>query len=153
VGWLAVAGFASACSLLPAPTPIDPGRLPPGAEATLAPDAIRLEMSNGATIPVVLSVNGGAGDVVPPGGRADLGTAELGPLPWEAVVRTAGGRVLLELTVKPGDVAVGNAGGGGTSARGVGVRADLSCGRIDLWSGPPMMGPAPGPGEPGDCDP
>ncbi len=35
----------------------------------------------------------------------------------------------------------------------MGARVDLSCGRIDIWSGTPMMGPAPGPGVPGDCDP
>jgi hypothetical protein len=141
-------------SLLPPATPIDPSRLPPGAEVTLGPDAMRLELSNGSTLPVVLTVNGGPGHPVAAGGRAELGIPEIGPLPWDAVVRTERGRVLLGLVVRPGDVAVGNTGDGGTSSRGAGVRADLSCGRIDLWSGPPMMGPAPPESfEPGDCDP
>jgi hypothetical protein len=144
------------CSLLPGvePTPTDPSQLPPGAEVTLAPDAMRLELSNGSTLPVVLAVNRGTGLLVEAGGRAALGVGEIGPLPWDAVVLTEEGRVLLELVVRPGDVAVGNTGNGGSSSRGRGVRADLSCGRIDLWSGPRMMGPAPPESfEPGDCDP
>ena len=40
----------------------------------------------------------------------------------------------------------------GRQSHGVAARADLSCGRIDLWSGPPLAGPAPNPGTPGDCD-
>jgi hypothetical protein len=35
--------------------------------------------------------------------------------------------------------------------KGDGNRVDLSCGRIDVWAGPPLLGPAPGPGTPGDC--
>ena len=30
---------------------------------------------------------------------------------------------------------------------------NLSCGRLDIWSGPPLSGPPPGPGKPGDCAP
>lgn len=33
------------------------------------------------------------------------------------------------------------------------VRVDLSCGRLDMWSGPPLLGPFPGPGTPSDCNP
>ena len=59
----------------------------------------------------------------------------------------------MELTVSAGDVwSQQNADGSGES-KGDGARVDLSCGRIDVWSGTPMMGPAPGPGAPGDCDP
>ena len=37
--------------------------------------------------------------------------------------------------------------------KGSGARVDLSCGRLDVWVGPPMHGPFPAPGRPGDCDP
>jgi hypothetical protein len=120
---------------------------------TVGDDAMRLEMSNGTTIPVLLVVNGEPGREVPAAAAVDLGTADVGPLPWDASVRTMSGRLLLQLTVHAGDVSYSENGDGSSSARGVGVRTDLSCGRIDLWSGPPMMGPAPGPGAPGDCDP
>jgi hypothetical protein len=149
-----VAGLTAAgCSLLPAATEVPVEQLPAGVEVVTPPDQMRLELSNGSVIPVVLHVNGGAGHDVPPGGRADLGMGDIGPPPWSAVVTTAAGRELLRLAVGPGDVVRSNT-GGGTSSSGRGVRADLSCGRIDLWSGPPMMGPAPPESfAPGDCDP
>jgi len=52
------------------------------------------------------------------------------------------------MTVRPGDVWE-TAG----QMKGDAVRVDLSCGRLDIWSGPPLLGPAPGPGKPGDCAP
>ncbi len=152
---VAVAGVLAGCSLLPLPTPspVPVDRLPVGVDVTTAPDAMRLELNNGTSIVVVLSVNGGGGHDVGPGSVANLGMTELGPLPWLATVSTVRGRRLLELRVDAGSVSVSNEGGGRSSAGGRGARADLSCGRIDLWSGPPMLGPAPGPGTPGDCDP
>lgn len=152
---LAVAGAVGGCSLLPgaSATPLDPAQLPVGVEATMAPDQMRLEMNNGTSIVVVLSVNGGVGREFAPGSVANLGVTEIGPLPWRVKVATIHARKLLDLTVNPGDVAVGNDGGGSTSSRGAAARVDLSCGRIDVWSGPPLLGPAPGPGTPGDCDP
>jgi hypothetical protein len=153
LGVLAGTGLAG-CRLVPSTTPVPVERLPVGVEVTTAPAAMRLELSNGSTLRVMLAVNGGPARAIPAGGEANLGVVDLGPVPWSAVLTTGSGRTLLTLAVRPGDVAVENAGGGGSSSRGVGVRADLSCGRIDLWSGPPMMGPAPPPSfEPGDCDP
>jgi hypothetical protein len=150
---LAVGGAMAGCSYLPGlPTP-GPTPMPLGVRVVTPPEQMRLEVSNGTTIPVVLTVNGTPGRPVPAGERADLGLTDLGPLPWAAQVRTGSGRVLVQLTVRPGDVwAQENADGSGES-KGDGARVDLSCGRIDIWSGTPMMGPAPGPGVPGDCDP
>jgi hypothetical protein len=70
------------------------------------------------------------------------------PLPWSVEARSPSGRLLISMTVRPGDVD-----GEGTEQRGTGGRVDLSCGRLDIWSGPPMLGPAPGDGMPGDCLP
>ncbi len=150
---LAVGGVVAACSSLPwLPTPA-PMPVPLGVKVVTPPERMRLEVSNGTTIPVVLTVNGAAGRPIPAGQRADLGLADLGPLPWAAQARTASGRVLVALTVRAGDVwSQQNADGSGDS-QGDGARVDLSCGRIEIWSGVPMMGPAPGPGVPGDCDP
>jgi len=147
---LATAGAATGCSMLPGlPTP----PLPKGIQVVTPPDRMRVEVSNGTTIPVLLTVNGQPGHPVPAGGRADLGLADLGPLPWTAQVRTASGRVLVALVVRAGEVWTQENSDGSGEAKSVGGRVDLSCGRIDIWSGVPMHGPAPGSGAPGDCDP
>jgi len=74
----------------------------------------------------------------------------LPPLPWRAEVRSPSGRVLVSLSVQAGDVDYE-----ATSAKGDANRVNLSCGQIDLWSGPPAAGgPAiVSPGSPGDCRP
>jgi hypothetical protein len=69
-------------------------------------------------------------------------------LPWQVEVRAPAGRVLLSTPIKSGDVEYSD-----SASRGDGNRVDLSCGRIDVWSGPPLLGPAPGPGTPDDCRP
>ena len=104
-------------------------------------------------MPVVLTVNGTPGRPIAAGQGADLGLSDLGPLPWAAQVRTESGRVLVELTVRAGDVVTRDNGDGSGMTRGAGARVDLSCGRIDITSGIFMHGPVPGPGTPGDCDP
>lgn len=150
---LLVAGAIGGCSSLPwLPTPA-PTPVPLGVKVVTPPEQMRLEMNNSTTIPVVLSVNGGVVREFGPGTVANLGQTEIGPPPWAAQVRTGSGRVLVELTVNAGDVwGQQNADGSG-EAKGDFARVDLSCGRIDIWSGFQMNGPAPGPGVPGDCDP
>jgi len=152
---LAVSGALAGCSLLPgaSATPIPIEQLPVGVEVPIPPERMRLEMNNGTTIVVVLSVNGGVGREVGPGSVASLGVTEIGPLPWRAKASTIHGRKLLDLIVIAGDITVTNEGGGSTSARGDAAIADLACGRIDLWVGQQPSGPAPGGGTPGDCDP
>lgn len=147
---LALAGAVTGCSSLPAlPTPAPPI----GMRVATPPERMRLHVSNGTTIPVLLTVNGGAGRPIAAGQGADLGLTDLGPLPWAAQVRTATGRVLVELTVHAGDAWTQDNGDGSGSSSGAAARVDLSCGRIDISSGIYLHGPAPGPGTPGDCDP
>jgi hypothetical protein len=57
------------------------------------------------------------------------------------------------MTVRAGDVWTRNNADGSSEAKAAGARVDLSCGRIDIWSLGQMLGPAPGPGTPGDCAP
>ncbi|HUQ43764.1 MAG TPA: hypothetical protein VM451_05040 [Candidatus Limnocylindria bacterium] len=73
---------------------------------------------------------------------------DLPPLPWAAELRLPSGRTLLSLTILSGSV-VRTANG----SQSPGTRIDLSCGRIELWALYPLLGPAPGPGRPGDCGP
>ncbi len=53
------------------------------------------------------------------------------------------------MTVHPGDYFQTAYPDGQGSTRAA-ARVDLSCGRIDMWAGPPLAGPVPGPGSPGD---
>lgn len=114
-----------------------------------------VEVANGTTLAVTLVVNGRVIEVFPPGGGTSssgpIGAGRLGPLPWVVEARSPSGRLLTSMTVHEGDVFATSLPGGGGSARGDGARVDLSCGRLDIWSGPPMIGPAPGSGAPGDC--
>lgn len=105
-----------------------------------------LSYSNQTSIPVELVVNGAKLITIAPGHDGTFPVSVLPALPWNVTAQTAGGRVLASLTVKSGDVIVS-----GAAERGVGVRADLSCGRLEIWSGPPLGGPQPGNGTPGDC--
>ena len=73
---------------------------------------------------------------------------DLPPLPWNAELRLTTGRTLLRLPVASGSV-VRTANGSNSP----GIRVDLSCGRIELFAIYPLLGPAPGPGRPGDCGP
>ncbi len=141
---------SAACSAIPwLPTPQPPLDVP----VVTSPAQMRLEVSNETTIAVQLTVNGEPGIPLAAGQSLKVGITDIGPLPWSAQVRTVSGRVLVQTTVRAGDVVSQENRGGGGSMQGVGARVDLSCGRIDLWSGPPMLGPAPGPGMAGDCDP
>jgi hypothetical protein len=113
-----------------------------------SPERPGLSYSNGTTTAVDIIVNGAKVASLAPGADGTIAAASLPALPWTVFANTSGGRTLEGLTVKPGDV-IQN----GETQQGVAARVDLSCGRLDLWVGPPLSGPAPGPGTPGDCNP
>lgn len=112
-----------------------------------------LEVQNGTTIAVSLVVNGRLLRVIPArADRVEIPASEVGRHPWQVSLRTATGRELLSATFE-GSVRPTTGPDGEVLQTGSGARADLSCGRLDVWSGPPMLGPAPGEGLPGDCAP
>jgi len=111
-------------------------------------DAHDLVVSNQTTLAVTIAVNGTVVRTIQPNAQETLFVKELPALPWAVEASSPSGRVLTSMTVRPGDVSV-TAG----QMKGDAVRVDLSCGRLDIWSGPPLLGPAPGPGTPGDCAP
>ncbi|MGA2513262.1 MAG: hypothetical protein ABSG37_06560 [Candidatus Limnocylindrales bacterium] len=125
---LASAGIAAGCQAGASPAPLEPP----------------LSVSTGTSIPVTLVVNGSVVETVAPGGRQDPITATLPALPWTVETRSPSGRVLSTLTVSAHDP-IGN-------GFGRAVRVDLSCGRLDVWSGAPLLGGTFIPGPSGDCD-
>ena len=130
---IVMAVFAAACSTV---------------DATIVPDShMSIGISNGTSIQVELVVNSSHVRTIPPLTNIEVRVAELPALPWQAGVTTTAGRMLVTLEVRSGAVHVTSNG-----SSGVGARVDLSCGRLDIYSGPPMLGPMPGPGVPGDCD-
>ena len=149
---LALTALLAGCSVLHPPLPGGP--TPPPGAVVVPPDQMTLNVSNGSTLAVTLVVNDTVVAVVPPNdGLSDIAAAKLPALPWSVEVRSPTGRALVSMTVSPGAVWRMDLGGGASQLSGAGNRVDLSCGRIDVWSGPPMSGPVPGPGTPGDCAP
>lgn len=118
------------------------------------PDSERpdLEVDNASTIPVALLVNGEIVAVIEAqAGHRVIASGILPALPWRVEARSPGGRALLSFTIGRGTITSTTGFDGHGSQTGAGARIDLSCGRIDVWAGPPLAGPAPGRGTPGDC--
>ena len=112
-----------------------------------------LVVSNGTTLRVTIVVNGMALRTIQPQTDETVFVKDLPPLPWAVEARTSTGRALLSMSVRAGDVWETTKPDGSHEVNGDANRVDLSCGRLDIWSGPPLLGPAPGPGSPGDCAP
>lgn len=117
------------------------------------PSPISLSISNGTTIAVALVVNGAVIETVAPGAYEDPVKAPMPALPWSVETRSPSGRVLSTLTVRAGDVVhTGPDASGMSSSKGDAVRADLACGRLDVWTtGTPLLGPTFIPGSE-SCD-
>lgn len=119
--------------------------------ACASPAGDDLHIDNQTTIPTTIRVNGNEVATAAPHGAVVVGAVQLPSLPWAVDVATASGRTLVQLNVtRPSDV---SGSGDHVVIQGSAARVDLSCGRIDVWVGPPLAGPPPGPGTPGDCDP
>jgi hypothetical protein len=140
---LAMSALIGGCGVLPVPPS------PPPVDQTM----LDLNVSNGTTLPVAITVNGADIGVVRPGGELTVPSGILPPMPWTVEARTPSGRLLTTMTAHREDIHREDLGNGATSMSGAGARVDLSCGRLDLWVGVRPMGPVPGPGTQGDCDP
>ena len=142
-----VAAIAAGCLPSPMQAPKPPSMLP-------VTGPIGLDASNGTKLDVRIVVNGLTVATLAPGSNVEeIPQSEMPPMPWTIEALSPSGRVLTSLVVWPGDVSRALDPSGGDILRGAGARVDLSCGRLDLWVGPPMIGPAPGPGVAGDCEP
>jgi hypothetical protein len=106
-----------------------------------------LHVENGTTRAITVLVDGAPVGTVNPGASASYPEGSLPGGVWRVEARLPGGRAVLSGEVDKTYASQTENGGSGS-----GLRADLLCGRLDVWVGVPMMGPAPGPGTPGDCD-
>jgi hypothetical protein len=162
--------IALLCALLagcatpgPVPTPTGASAASPGVAALLSASdllgtvparAMSLSIQNGTSLTVTLVVNNVPVATLAPGACIGcslddaISASRLPPLPWQVEARSPTGRVLVSMTVRQGDVIKMN-----NSWIGDADRVDLSCGRLDIWSGTPLLGPSPGSGLPGDCAP
>jgi hypothetical protein len=124
------------------------------APASPAGERLDLHVNNGTTLPVTIAVNGTDVGIVGAGSHADLAGSDLPVLPWSVEARSPTGRLLTTMAVAPGQVRETFWPDGHSEFSGGLGRADLSCGRLDVWVGAIQpSGPAPGPGTPGDCAP
>jgi hypothetical protein len=138
-----VAGLCLIAAAFAACGPIAPL---PGNNGTL-PGDFDVHVANGTTLQVSIIVNGALVRAIAPGGDTIAATT-LPALPWNVEVRSASGRLLTSVQIGSDSVRRQ-----GNSITSTGARVDLSCGRLDIYIAVPIMGPAPGPGVPGDCEP
>jgi hypothetical protein len=103
-----------------------------------------LSIQNGTTITVTLVVNGTTVETVPLGTQESPIKAAIPALPWNVETRSPSGRVLSTMTVREGDATQTTLANGGIEHQGDFARADLSCGRLDVWAGDVRpIGPPP----------
>jgi hypothetical protein len=112
-----------------------------------------LSVSNQTTLVVTVVVNGAVLHTVPPGEVRTTLMRGSASGPWTVEARAPSGRVLTSMTFRPDDVSETTNPDGSRTHRGAATRVELTCGRLDIWSGPPLVGPMPGPGKPGGCEP
>jgi hypothetical protein len=114
---------------------------------TPTPNTATLHVSNTSTLTLNVLINDQVVASAPPQQMTDVDPSAYAE-PWHVTVTTLDGRELLTLDYRASDVSYHDGG-----ATGVGQRADLSCGRIDVYAGPPMLGPGPPSSfPPGDCE-
>ena len=146
---LAVLVVMAGCDAAPSPGPSE--------AAFVAAERPPLHVFNNTTVPVVVTVNGQRIGQVGPNDASDVDVDRLPPVPWLVEARTMSGRLLVSISVGPGDVGQHRNGDGSTTIQDVSGMADLSCGRLVLFAGAIRPGaaggapPAQPAGKPGDC--
>jgi hypothetical protein len=129
LGLTATVAIALAACAGPSATP-SPSTTPAPTPTPVLPV---ISVANGTTIPVAIAVNGTVVETVAAGTTEDPLRASLPARPWTVEARSPSGRVLATMTISVTDYI--------SSTSGKLARADLACGRLDVWSGPPALGP------------
>ena len=106
-----------------------------GFQGQAVPD---LGIDNATTLPVTVVVNGVVVGTIAAGATERIGGKKLPTLPWSVDAMSPTGRVLLHLDVPVGSVWSTTNPDGSFTEQGAGNRVDLSCGRLDIYAGPPL---------------
>ncbi|HEY5488337.1 MAG TPA: hypothetical protein VIK00_00735, partial [Candidatus Limnocylindrales bacterium] len=148
-GWLAATAAVAVLVVIAVPvllsSPVPVARASsPGATQTPAPV---LHISNETALQLTVVINGRVAEKAGPNSESIVDPTSFSA-PWHVTVTTASGRELVQLTYGASDVWYTS-----NSAHGVAQRVDLSCGRLDVYAGPPLLGPGPPSSfPPHDCD-
>lgn len=153
LGWSRSA-IAMVIAVVGCTSSVQPSRPPASTAHDSSPErsalaAPQLGIHNGTSIAVTLLVNADVITTVAPSTREEPVPFALPSPPWNVEARSPSGHVLLRLEVSTVDLA--NA-GDVTAAHGRLASVDLSCGRLEVWTGPAPVGePTFIPGPAGDC--
>ncbi len=136
----------------PGLTPMTSTGSPPSARES-APSPPPLYIVNTTTLTLTVAINGQLVGAAEPGQAASFDTGSY-PEPWVITLATESGRVIAGLTYRLSDIGTSFGGTNPDPGMGTGKRLDLSCGRLDVYVGGPILGGTFVPSSsPGDCDP
>ena len=127
-------------------------------EACAAPPTVtadpryELHVENGTTVPVSIVINGRTLAQVKGQSSTVVSLAREPPGTVAIQAQLPDGRPAISFVIDPATLSSETV-GSVTDVVGAAHRADLSCGRLDLWLLTPLLGPPPGPGAAGDCGP
>jgi hypothetical protein len=111
---------------------------------------------NGTTIDVAIVVNNVEIGRLAPGESIEGVQDRAGSLPWLVQLRTTeSGRAVLTMRLEPAELDPAVDANGVSVESGSLTTVDLSCGRLEVWTGDRSAvgaGPPPGAGRPGDCE-
>ena len=113
-------------------------------QSAATPARPTLSIGNWTSVTITLVVNGRVVESVPPGWVEDPVTAAVPSRPWRVEAQLPNGRVVAMFTILATDDI--------SSTSGKAARVDLACGRVDIWSGPPLLGPGSSPDPSKPCD-
>jgi len=106
-----------------------------------------VHISNETALTLKVVINGSEAATSLPYTESDVDPSAF-QAPWHVSVTTSSGRQLVDLSYSASDIDTS-----GDSQHGVAQRVDLSCGRLDVYAGPPLLGPMPPQSfPPHDCD-
>ena len=109
-------------------------------------------VNNATPLNLVVQVNGQRAGSVGPMAQRSISALTLPALPWTVEVDAANGRAILSFPVEADSVSADSGMASAEVIHGAGEFVNLSCGRIDAWVGPPLLGPPPPPSVP-PCGP
>ena len=144
-GWLARLSIAivvaSGCGSVPQPT----------GTPHASPSLLDIHVDNSTSVPMTVLVDGKTITTVAPHESTVVSAAGLPDDDWLVEVRLPSSRTIMSFNVIRSLVSATTGPQGQGGVTGTGRRADLTCGRLDVWVAVAPLGPPPGPGVDGTC--